>query len=41
VTEVARYHRRLIEVNRHRLVVPEDPDLVLPGDVLLRPAWNP
>ncbi|MGQ0832232.1 MAG: LysM peptidoglycan-binding domain-containing protein [Microthrixaceae bacterium] len=35
--EVARYWGRLIELNRHRLVVPDNPDLIYPGQVLTLP----
>jgi len=34
---VGRYWRRLIDANRGRLVVPDNPDLLLPGQVLLLP----
>ncbi len=36
--EIARYWRRLIDHNRDRLVVPDNPDLVYPGQVLELPA---
>lgn len=36
--EVARYWRTLIDANRDRLVVKDNPDLVLPGQVLTVPA---
>lgn len=36
--ETARYWRVLIEANRSRLVVPDDPDLILPGQRLVVPA---
>ena len=39
LAEVAGYHRRLVAANRHRLAVPDNPDLVLPGDVIVRPDW--
>ncbi len=39
--DVAQYWRRLIEVNRSRLVDPDDPDLLHPGQVLEVPAPDP
>ena len=36
--EVARYWRQLIEANRDRLVAPDNPDLLYPGQVLTIPA---
>lgn len=38
---VDRLWRRLIEANRHRLVDPDDPDLILPGQVFEVPAHTP
>jgi hypothetical protein len=35
--EIAAYWRQLVEVNRDRLVDPDDPDLVLPGQVFELP----
>jgi LysM repeat protein len=37
-TEIVPYWRDLIERNRDRLVVPDDPDLIVPGQELLLPA---
>ena len=38
--EVAAYWRRLIEANRGRLVDPDDPDLVLPGQRFVLPSLD-
>ena len=37
IRDVARYWRRLIEINRSRLPEPADPSLIFPGDELLLP----
>ena len=37
---MAAYWRRLIEANRGRLVDPDDPDLVLPGQRFVLPALD-
>lgn len=39
--EVAPYWRTVIDHNRDRLVVPDDPDLILPGQVLSLPTVQP
>ena len=39
--EVAPYWRAMIEANRHRLVDVDDPDLILPGQVLELPPVPP
>ena len=36
--EITRYWRTLVEANRDRLVVPGNPDLVLPGQELALPT---
>lgn len=38
---VALYWRALIDLNRHRLVDPDDPDLILPGQQLELPLLSP
>jgi hypothetical protein len=35
--DVESYLQRLVEANRSRLVQPDDPDLILPGQQLLLP----
>lgn len=41
VQRVADYHRRLVDHTRATLPVPDDPDLVHPGTVVLRPPLDP
>jgi len=37
-TEVVTCWKQLIKINRHRLVVPDNPDLIFPGQVLEMPC---
>jgi hypothetical protein len=38
VAETAAYHRLLIDANRHRLAVPDNPDLVFAGQEFTLPT---
>ena len=37
--DVSRFWQRLIEANRHELVDPDNPDLLLPGQRLVVPGF--